>query len=77
MDAVTYPDPAVRTELLEHWVEVRVDLERHAEVFELLGVAAIPTAMVVGPQGRVLDVRTGFVEPDEFAAWLERIRGKK
>ena len=69
MDAVTYPHPDVRAEL-ESWVEGRVDLARDRVSPGIFDVAAVPVAVAVTPDGRVLDRLSGFVEPAEFAAWL-------
>ena len=70
MDAVTYPDPVVRSEL-GRWIEQRVDVSRSAEVARVFGVPAVPTAVAVAADGRILARLGGFVEPEAFARWLK------
>lgn len=74
MDAVTYPDPAVRTEL-EGWLVQRVDVSEAADLARSFGVPAVPTAVAVDGDGRILGRSQGFVEPDVFARWLGKTRG--
>lgn len=73
MDAVTYPHPEVKKEL-RNWLEARVDVSRQAGVARLFGVAAVPVAIAVTAEGRILDRRVDFVEPKFFASWLREVR---
>ena len=54
MDAVTYPDPKVKAELSK-WLEQRVDISKEREVAAVFQVAAVPTAVLLDHEGRVLD----------------------
>ena len=69
MDAVTYPFHDVRVEL-SHWIHQRVDVVADSEIAAAFGVSAIPLAVLIDGEGRILDRIVGFVEPEEF---LERI----
>ena len=69
MDAVTYPDPGVKAEL-SHWLERRVDVSKERDLAAAFQVAAVPTAVLLDPDGRVLDRVIGFVQPGDF---LERL----
>ena len=69
MDAVTYPHPDVKEEL-SGWLQRRVDVSDETELATAFEVAAIPTAILLSPDGRVLDRVVGFVPPDEFLAQL-------
>jgi thioredoxin-like negative regulator of GroEL len=73
MDAVTYPDEAVKAELAA-WIFAKADVSRHKEAGQALGVAAIPVAVALAPDGRVLGRIEGFVEPAEFARRLRELR---
>lgn len=73
MDAVTYPDPRVRAEL-SHWLERRVDISKERDLAAAFQVAAVPVAILLDPDGRVLDRVTGFVPPTDFR---ERLRGAR
>lgn len=76
MDTETYPDAAVKAELA-NWVFVRVDLAAARADAKALGVAAVPTAVAVTPEGRVLGRIEGFVESGEMARRLGRLRASK
>jgi hypothetical protein len=73
MDAVTYPHPSVRAEL-ERWIAQKIDASEAPALARLCGVAAVPIALALAGDGRILDHREGFVEPAEFANWLQRTR---
>jgi thioredoxin-related protein len=76
MDTVTYPDPKVRAELTR-WLEHRVDVTEDRELATLFEIAAIPTAVLVDAEGRVLDRVVGFVKPGDFLKRLEAARGQE
>ena len=73
MDAVTHPDPAVR-ETLEAWIERRIDVSASANAARVCRVPAVPAAIALDWEGRILGRRQGFVEPKAFAAWLREAR---
>ena len=79
MEQTTFRDAGVARKLSEI-VAVRVDSEdteprsgyRGAEVAERFRVTAYPTLVVVSSDGHEIGRRTGYLSPDEFAAWLGR-----
>ena len=73
MDTVTYPDSRVKGEL-NRWVTARVDVSRTPEVARLFGVAGVPTAVALTPDGRILGSKPNFVVPEAFVAWLRSVR---
>ncbi len=73
MDAVTYPDPEVKKELL-NWLEARVDVSLQKGVAELFSVAAIPVALAVTAEGRIVGRLTGFLEPESFKKAITALR---
>ncbi len=73
MDAVTYPDPEVKKELL-NWLEARVDVSLQKGVAELFFVAAIPVALAVTAEGRIVGRLTGFLEPESFKKEIATLR---
>ena len=75
MDAVTYPAGEVQAEL-KNWTMIRVNIADQREVAEQFGVEAIPDAIAVMPDGRMVDSILGFVEPAEFETRLKNIREK-
>ena len=73
MDAVTHPDPAVRATLAP-WIVRRIDVSASAETARTFRVPAVPTALALDGEGRVLARLQGFVETDAFVAWLKDAR---
>ena len=73
MDAVTYPDPEVKQELL-NWLQARVDVSLQKGVAELFSVAAIPVALAVTAEGRIVGRLTGFLEPESFKKEMATLR---
>ena len=77
MDAVTYPHEVVKKELDEHWVTTHYDVSEAKPVATLFGVSAIPVAVGVTADGKVLGRVLGFVEPESFEKELETLRAKR
>jgi thiol-disulfide isomerase/thioredoxin len=71
LDADTWADPAVRAELLAHYVPLQIDMtaedEATKEIAERYGVSGLPT--ILAGKRRI----TGFVRP---AAMLEALRSR-
>jgi len=76
MDAETYPHEAVKAELAR-WEFDRVDIEGERVAAEALRVSAVPIAVALAPDGRVLGRIEGFVEAAKFAARLSEIRSSR
>jgi starvation-inducible outer membrane lipoprotein len=53
-----------------------VDVTRQSSLAELLDVPAVPTAVALEGDGRILGRVSGFMEPAEFAHWLRELRTK-
>lgn len=75
MDTETYPDAAVKAELA-NWVFVRVDLATARADAKALGIAAVPVAMALTPEGRMLGRLEGFVDAAEFSRQLSKLRSR-
>ncbi len=73
MDAVTYPNPEVKKEL-ESWLEVHVDVSLQTDVAELFDVSAIPLALAVTGEGKILGRLLGFMEPEPFKKEITSFR---
>ncbi len=73
MDTVTYPDSGVRGEL-QSWATARLDVSKAPGVARVFGVPAVPTALAVASDGRVVGRKAGFVEPKAFVLWLRSLR---
>ena len=73
MDAVTYPHPDVRREL-SGWLQRRADVTEEPDLAAAFEIAAIPTAVLLDDEGRILDRVIGFVQPEDFLARLAEAR---
>lgn len=62
-------DPKVQAALAS-WTLVEIDVEKHSQDAERLGVSAVPALRVLTPGGRVLDRRDGYLPSDELIGWL-------
>ena len=76
MDAVTYPHPDVKSELT-YWVARRSDITQERDLATAFEIAVIPTAVLLGHDGRILDRVLGFLPPDDFRQRLSRARGDR
>ena len=76
MDAVTYPEAGVKSELA-NWVVRREDISTARDLARQLGVGGVPVAIAIAPDGRVKARIEGFVAPKEFAARLAAAREKR
>jgi len=77
MDAVTYPHQSVKSELGEHWLTSHIDVSKQKPLATFFGVSAIPVAVGVTSDGKVLGRVLGFVEPESFKKELETLRSKR
>ena len=73
MDTVTYPDTDVQAEL-EHWVFRKVDITAERALAEAFRVTAIPIAIAVDADGRIVQRIPNFVQPGPFAEALRAAR---
>src|SRR5437867_2378843 len=79
MDAVTYPDPAVR-EIAKAFVCIRVDFDESPEVAKQYGVQPLADLRLLDPDGREAAKLVGFTSGARLAgacrAELDRLAGK-
>lgn len=73
MDTVTYSAAGVKEEL-ERWLTAKVDVSVHPDMARLFEVPAVPEAVAVDGNGRILGRIPDFVEPAAFQARLRQLR---
>lgn len=73
MDQDVYVDPAVIAAVRGNYVPVRLNVDHNPGVARGLGVTALPTDVVITPEGKVLETYTGFTGAGEYAGRLNRI----
>lgn len=80
MEQDVFPLPAVQTLLNEQYVFVTADVSNPQSAGIALGtqydVTAIPTFMILDPQGNVIDQRVGGMSAGQFTAWLSEAADK-
>lgn len=69
MNRTTWADRRVAA-ALKNYVPVRIDFLKETHFDERYGVQAIPTLIVLNPDGRVLKATIGYMDADEFLKWL-------
>jgi hypothetical protein len=62
LDLRTFRDPAIIQMLNDRFVPLKVDANARPELAEALHVQSYPTLVFAAPDGRILDVQTGFIE---------------
>ena len=73
MDKTTWRDARVQ-EQTRGWVPVRVDGDKRLDLLAQYGVHGFPSAVLVSGDGKPFAGREGYVEPQEFVAFLEQSR---
>lgn len=66
MNATTWKDEAVRTALREHTVPLHLDVEQHAAVSRDYQVRAVPTLVLLSPDGKVVHRAEGYFGAGAF-----------
>lgn len=72
MEKTTFAEAKVK-ELLERCILVRIDVDRHEELAQRLGVVGLPDIRLVMPGGKVFQKLRGYQFSDSFAADLARL----
>lgn len=74
MDVDTFRDGKVGALCAKDFVSVALDVEREKELAQDFGVERVPAALVILPEGDVVDVLDGYVAAQDFVKWLETWR---
>jgi hypothetical protein len=72
MDQETYADQECAALIARHFVPVRVDLDRHPDVFERYGMGASPSTAFLMPDGRII-AGTTVIAPREMRRILSNL----
>ena len=72
LEATTFRDAAVVKLLGEHFVALRLDGEKDAEIAQALGVTGYPTLVFADPDGKILGRQEGYVKATEFTQLAQR-----
>lgn len=74
LDKDTFSDPGVVKALSGGFVPVKVDGDKNQKLTATYGVFAYPTVFVLGPDGKKLCQKVGYMKPAEFVNMLEYAR---
>ncbi len=73
MDKQTFPDAGVVSEMA-NWIPVKVDVDKNKELSERYNISAIPTTVLISPDGKTISSTAGFMGPKDFLAVLQKGR---
>lgn len=71
LEKETLADPQVARQLAEEYVPLHLDLAEHAALGERLGVEALPTTVILSPQGDLLAKNPGYLPAGKYRQLLE------
>ena len=72
LDRNVFPKPEV-ADALSNWVKVKVDVDRQRQVTGQFRIYAMPTLVVLSPQGKELDRVTGYLDASQFVSWVRKV----
>jgi thioredoxin-like negative regulator of GroEL len=73
MERQTYPDGTVAAELT-NWISAKLDVDKNPDVAKRFSIDAIPTIVLLRPDGNEITRNSGFMEPREFVAFARNGR---
>jgi thiol-disulfide isomerase/thioredoxin/YHS domain-containing protein len=76
MEAEVLVQPSVTAELSADYVAVKINADQFPALAERYGVTALPTTVIVSPDGQMLENMRGWVDADPYVARLSRVAGE-
>jgi hypothetical protein len=73
MDAETYAEPRIAANIMDGFVPVRVDVDRHPRVSDRYNMGGFPSTVFLTPAGEVL-TGAGYLGPDGFRQVIDSVR---
>ncbi len=72
LDHNVFPKPEV-AEALSKWVKVKVDVDRQRQIAGQFRIYAMPTLVVLSPQGKEIERVTGYLDASQFVSWVRKV----
>lgn len=72
LDHYVFPRKDV-AEALGEWIAVKVDVDKESAIASKYEVRAMPTLVVLSPQGEELTRFTGYMDGGEFINWVKSV----
>ncbi len=73
MDADTFSSPEVGTACAKGYVAVALDADREKDLTKKYGIERVPTAVVLLPEGDLVETLDGYAPAGEFSEWLTHV----
>lgn len=73
MDKETYRDQRVIKQVNSCFIPVRVDADQNPEFVEAIGVAGLPTTVIISPELKIVKKLSGYVAAREMQGHLKKI----
>jgi protein disulfide-isomerase len=73
MEAEVLSQPAVIAELTADYVPVKINADHFPATAQQYGVTALPTTVIITPQGQALDVMRGRIETAQYVTRLNQV----
>ncbi|MCS6852963.1 MAG: thioredoxin family protein [Gemmataceae bacterium] len=72
LEASTFRDPSIVQLLNEHFIPLRIDADKDAQLVQFLRVQKFPTIILAAPDGRILGTFEGYLEAARLSEYLQR-----
>lgn len=72
LESTTLRDPAVAALLNDRFVPVKLDAERETTLSQALRIQTYPTLIVAAPEGKILGILEGYLEPEKLLDNLQK-----
>jgi protein disulfide-isomerase len=73
MEAEVFSQPTVAADIAVNYVPVKINADNFPATAQRYNINALPTTVIITPQGQLLDSMRGRIEPAEFSVRLNRI----
>lgn len=73
MDKKTFPDSKVLAEL-DHWIPVKIDVDKHQALAEKYKIQGIPTTIAFDSKGEMVGMKVGFLSPEQLVSFADAAR---
>ena len=73
MAVETFRDKDVASYIDQHFIPVRVDIDRERKIASQYGVRAVPTTWFLSETGKTIDMVPGFVPEKRFLSTLKKV----
>src|SRR5262245_51884481 len=70
LDATTFRDPTIANTINEQFIPLKIDAERDSVLAQKLQIQSYPTLVLAAPDGKILTVIEGYVEPAKLLSQL-------